>query len=335
MPNMSSFDNSCTVDTIDSRKKINSQSFLHCDTIEDEPIFSMDDILVEKTLVQQQEQPTTPVLQVDSSCLNQINKDSPEINNNPWSLQIYSRDLQRIKNRKQTSEQKYILIEDLTDGIKYPCVLDLKMGTRQYGVYATREKMKSQTIKCEKSTSKTLGVRVCGMQVYQIDDDEFQYQDKYYGRTLTQDTFRDTLQAYLDNGKGCQIQHIPVIVRKLRRLARIVKTMHDYRFYASSLLMIYDGDSTNSRKVDVRIIDFANCVTADEVKYSCKDFSYPPRNKGPDNGYLLGLKTLALCFEWIYKSQGGSAEDLFVEGDDVFNDIFEPANDEILNSILY
>lgn len=164
---------------------------------------------------------------------------------------------------------------------------------------------------------------------------EFSYQDKYYGRTLTPYTFRDTLQAYLDNGKGCQIQHIPVIIRKLRRLARIVKTMEDYRFYASSLLMIYDGDPNSSRKVDVRIIDFANCVTADDVKYDYNQFSYPPRNKGPDNGYLLGLKSLALCFEWIYKKQGGPLEDLYVEGDDIFKDIFEPANDEVLTTLLH
>ncbi|KAG0739834.1 hypothetical protein G6F57_009944 [Rhizopus arrhizus] len=346
MPNMSGFNTkSLTVTkmTIEPRRPsmINSTTssphFLNYDKSEDEPIFTMDDILIEKTLVEQQHQESSappPLLQVDSSCLSQINDIKTETSDNPWSLQIYNRDLQRIKNRKQ-SEQKYILIEDLTDGIKYPCVLDLKMGTRQYGVYATREKMKSQTIKCEKSTSKILGVRVCGMQVYQTKLNEFSYQDKYYGRTLTPYTFRDTLQAYLDNGKGCQIQHIPVIIRKLRRLARIVKTMEDYRFYASSLLMIYDGDPNSSRKVDVRIIDFANCVTADDVKYDYSQFSYPPRNKGPDNGYLLGLKSLALCFEWIYKKQGGPLEDLYVEGDDIFKDIFEPANDEVLTTLLH
>jgi hypothetical protein len=146
-------------------------------------------------------------------------------------------------------------------------------------------------------------------------------------------TFRDTLEAYLDNGQGCQIQHIPVIIRKLRRLARLVKTMDDYRFYASSLLMIYDGDPSSTRKIDVRIIDFANCVTAEDVRFRYNDFTYPPRNKGPDNGYLLGLKSLVLCFEWIYTKHHGT-EGISIEGDDVFQDIYEPANDEALSNIL-
>lgn len=132
------------------------------DDDDDENVFSMDDI-----------SKSAPVLQVDSSCLKNTTSIPPTSmtkpkEETPWSLQIYNRDLQRMRNRKNTltdNVQKYILIEDLTDGVKYPCVLDLKMGTRQYGVYATREKMRSQTIKCEKSTSKILGVRVCGMQV--------------------------------------------------------------------------------------------------------------------------------------------------------------------------
>ncbi|KAI8991871.1 hypothetical protein BDF20DRAFT_846887 [Mycotypha africana] len=352
----------------------------------DDQIFTMDDFDIGKTnhcpLIKNQPKnpPSPPLLQIDSSFLHSQQQqdkadndyDSAESNSinqqqqqrqqqtpdNPWSLQIFNRNLQKMRSnsRKQQQQQqqqqssdepqeiqKYILIEDLTDGVKYPCVLDLKMGTRQYGVFASREKMRSQTIKCEKSTSKVLGVRVCGMQVYDNNSNEFIFQDKYFGRTLTPRTFVEALEAYLNNGKGCQIQHIPVIIRKLRRLARIVKAMDDYRFYSSSLLMIYDGESSaiihdpnsKTKKIDVRIIDFANCVTSDDVRYHNEDFTYPPRNKGPDNGYLLGLKSLVLCFEWIYKKNGGDEQDLRVnDNNDIFNDIYEAANDEVLASIL-
>lgn len=86
---------------------------------------------------------------------------------NPWSQQVYERDRQKLHQiRKDDSIIKqFILLEDLTDGVQYPCVLDLKMGTRQYGVYANEAKMKGQTLKCAQSTSKKLGVRLCGMQV--------------------------------------------------------------------------------------------------------------------------------------------------------------------------
>lgn len=80
--------------------------------------------------------------------------------------------------------QDYLVLGDLTRGFRRPCVLDIKMGTRQHGADATPAKAASHSAKCAATTSLELGLRLCGMQIYDTELDEYLLWDKHWGRRL-------------------------------------------------------------------------------------------------------------------------------------------------------
>lgn len=238
---------------------------------------------------------------------------------NPWALQLYSKTI-KIKQAgmnlsgKHTDRppQKFMLLEDLTKNFKYPCILDLKMGTRQHGINATRAKMESQQRKCSRTTSARLGVRFCGMQVYQADTATLRYIDKYAGRQFDEENFSLSLYLFLHNGNRLLVELIPLIIERLQQLYKVVLERPSFRFYASSLLICYDGKvdyqtlspGETPKNFRIQMIDFAHAVTnAAEVYRGNPQARYPPTSLGPDTGYLLGITSLIDNFTKVLKAE--------------------------------
>jgi inositol-hexakisphosphate 5-kinase len=261
----------------------------------------------------------------------------PDANSTPNHLPLNPKEAQLAKPDQRVVF--FLLLEDLTADMGRPCVLDLKMGTRQYGIEATPKKMESQRRKCKTTTSQQLGVRICGMQTFNVRKQQPAYEDKYFGRDLKAGReFREALTRFLYDGVSylSVTKRIPTILDKLGKLESMVRRLPGYRFYASSLLMLYDAEPEKSQRannevvkgknrgkkndddddgerekdkgkerkwpppIELKIVDFANCVTGEDPLPP--NAPCPPFHPGTvDRGYLRGLRTLKVYFQQILR----------------------------------
>ncbi|EWC74874.1 hypothetical protein C923_04484 [Plasmodium falciparum UGT5.1] len=187
----------------------------------------------------------------------------------------------KFKRRKECVP--HIILEDLVYGFKRPCVLDIKMGKRQRKIGASIEKKKRQVEKSFKTTSHSLGFRLCGCQHYNKVSDTLFYKDKYWGRNLSKEHIPWAIRNWFWNGSLLYEELIPLLLEKLHSFFNCIVELRHYRFWSSSLLWVFDGGLSDkkarSNSLDIRMIDFANTI-------------YLQDNPSADEEYIFGLRNL-------------------------------------------
>lgn len=178
----------------------------------------------------------------------------------------------RNDNSTRPSQRHFLLLENVASQFQRPCILDLKMGTRQHGDDATDEKRHRQMAKCAASTSSSLGVRLCGMQVFKAHVSGYVCKDKYYGRRLDEDAFRNALYQFFHDGYCLQVELIERVVGRLCDLRKAVERQHTFRFYSSSLLIVYEGSPPGPRHL-MSAKDREDFLFEDETVMMLKDVS--------------------------------------------------------------
>lgn len=83
---------------------------------------------------------------------------------------------------------------------------------------------------------------LCDLQVYQSDSGQLMFMNKYHGRKLTLAGFKEALYQFFHDGRRLRQELLSPVLRRLREMQAALEACESYRFYSSSLLIIYDGD---------------------------------------------------------------------------------------------
>ncbi|CAH0720569.1 unnamed protein product, partial [Brenthis ino] len=138
-------------------------------------------------------------------------------------------------------EQEYIMLEDLTERMLEPCIMDVKIGRRTWDPLATEEKIKKEQSKY-KECKEEYGFCIPGYQVYKLANGKLQKYNKEYGKKLHGSMVRAAVRNFLNGVSGCLCRALLMqLVAALWAARRWAARARPLRLYAASLLLVYDA----------------------------------------------------------------------------------------------
>ena len=132
---------------------------------------------------------------------------------------------------------------------KLPCILDLKMGTQIWYPGDSEGKKRRHEEKSSRTTSKSMGLRLQGLQLYNSSKSSWSYKNKYHGRDFDNQKLIETVQKFINEA--------PQPIRN--NIAQVIKIkLYELRlvFYKKNTLSAIDWADFKLVSQEIRIINF-------------------------------------------------------------------------------
>ena len=141
--------------------------------------------------------------------------------------------------------EAFLKLEDLTKPFRNPCIIDIKIGQVTWDPNASKEKRIKEESKY--LPLKNLGFQLLGCRVGHpsgISSKTIKL-DKTWGRSLNEENISNGLELFLSSaGSSQRLELIKgQILTKLYAIRNWFLSQTRFRFYASSVLIVYDGIS--------------------------------------------------------------------------------------------
>lgn len=137
-------------------------------------------------------------------------------------------------------EVTFLRLEDLTDKMLEPCVMDVKIGRRTWDPLATAEKRAAEEGKYV-ACKQNLGFCVPGFQVHSVKTGRVKRFGKEYGKKLNEQTIKETFRIFLNAEGGLCRSLLMQFLSGLWAIQSWARSQTNLRVYSSSVLLVYDA----------------------------------------------------------------------------------------------
>lgn len=137
--------------------------------------------------------------------------------------------------------------------------------------------------KDKKTTTVSLGMRVCGVNIQNVKEGTVFKQGKPWGKAVTDATMPDAIKQFFSDGFSMRVDVAKTFLAHVQNILAWWEKQTVFCLYSSSLLFVYDAAARDHVKAEIRVIDFAHVI-------DIKDGTH-------DEGMVFGLKNLVKHLE--------------------------------------